>query len=54
MNNSGRLERQLEGMQNEETDTAPQREVGAEEGLEMEGDTIAKMKEADVRERGGV
>lgn len=32
LNNSGRLERQLEGMQNEGTGTAPQREAGTEGG----------------------
>lgn len=32
LNNSGRLERQLEGMQNERTGTALQREAGTEGG----------------------
>ena len=46
LNNSVRLERQLEGMQNEGTGTAPQREARGESKA-----TIVKMKEMDVSER---
>lgn len=46
LNNSGRLERQLEGMQNEGTGSAPQREARGESRT-----TIVKMKEMDVSER---
>lgn len=53
LNNSGRLERQLEGMQNERTGSASQREARTGgRGWRWSRTTIVKMKEMDESERG--